>query len=226
MISKVIVYLYYQLTIKKMATKTTLQTICNKYCNINHNEDNYSIGGGLTDGRFASNRHEDAKYDEGKLTLGEATQLFKKATGLSTDEVKEVIEFAVPNMEWHHAGKLPKQYGGGMKKTYFLNAKEICKVASNWTTYVAELEADKIAKKEEQEAKKDLQAKRNEFLQANAKKVERVATKPAHFYCLYSECNGKYGWFDASKNIYNMAEYHTGWVFESQELYNEFLNIN
>ena len=60
---------------------------------------------------------------------------------------------------------------------------------------------------------------------ANAKKVERVGTKPAHFYCLYSECNGKYGWFDASKNIYNMAEYHTGWAFETQELYNEFLNI-
>ena len=220
------VYLSYQLTIKKMATKTTLQTICNKYCNINHNDDNYSIGGGLTDGRFASNRHEDAKYDEGKLTLGEATQLFKKATGLSTDQVKEVIEFAIPYMEWHHAGHLPKQYGGGMKKTYFLNAKEICKVASNWDTYVAELEANKIAKKEAQEAKQNLEAKRTEFLQANAKKVERVGTKPAYFYRLYSECNGKYGWFDASKNIYNMAEYHTGWAFETQELYNEFLNIN
>ena len=130
-----------------MATKTTLQTICNKFCNTNHNEDNYSVGGGLTAGKFASNRHEDAKCDEGKLTLGEATQLFKKATGLSTEEVREVIEFAVPNIEWHHAGKLPKKYGGGMKKTYFLNAKEICKVASNWATDVAELDANKIAKK-------------------------------------------------------------------------------
>lgn len=208
-----------------MATKTTLQTICNKYCNINHNEGNYSVGGGLTDGKFASNRHEDAKYDEGKLTLGEATQLFKKATGLSTDEVREVIEFAVPYMEWHHAGMLPKQYGGGMKKTYFLNAKEICKVASNWDTYVAELEANKIAKKEAEEAKKKLEAKRNEFLHKNAKKVERVLNKPNYFYLLYSECNGKYGWFDASKNLYNMEEYHTGWAFETQELYNEFLNI-
>lgn len=208
-----------------MATKITLQTICNKYCKINHNDDNYSIGGGLTDGKFASNRHEDAKYDEGKLTLGEATQLFKKATGLSSDEVREVIEFAVPNMEWHHAGKLPKQYGGGMKKTYFLNAKEICKVASNWATYVAELDAQKIAKKEAQEVKKDLEVKRNEFLQANAKKVERVTNQPSFFYKTAQEMNGKYGWFDSTYKSYNMTEYFSGWEFESQEKYQEFLNI-
>lgn len=208
-----------------MATKTTIQTISNKYCNIDYNEDNYYVGGGLTNGKFASNRHEDAKYDKGKLTLGEATQLFKKTTNLSTDEVREVIEYAFPDMEWHHAGKLPKKYGGGMKKTYFINAQEICELTSNWDTYVSELEADKIAKKQAQEVKQNLELKRNEFLQANAKKVERVATKPANFHHLYSECNGKYGWFDASKNIYNMPEYHTGWAFETQELYYEFLRI-
>ena len=102
--------------------KNKLEAICDKYCSIQHNDYNYSIGGGLDGSKFASRRHEDAKYDEGKLTLGEATQLFKKATGLETDAVREVLEYAVPNMEWHHAGQLPKSYGGGMKKTYFLNA--------------------------------------------------------------------------------------------------------
>ena len=109
-----------------------LEAICNKYCSIQHNDDNYSIDGGLDGPKFASRRHEDAKNDEGKLTLGEATQLFKKATGLDADTVREILEYAVPNMEWHHAGKLPKSYGGGMKKTYFLNATEICECAKNW----------------------------------------------------------------------------------------------
>ena len=124
-----------------------LETICNKYRNIQQNDDNYSIGGGLDGSKFASRRHEDAKYDEGKLTLGEATQLFKKATGLEIDTLREVIKYAVPNMEWHHAGKLPKSYGGGMKKTYFLNAAEICECAKNWDANIDKLNLSKISAK-------------------------------------------------------------------------------
>ena len=96
-----------------------LQKIADKYKAIEHNEDNYSIGGGLSGEAFASRRHQDAKFDEGKLTEGKATQLFKTATGCELDYVKSIINYAVPNMEWHHAGKLPKSYGGGMKKNLF-----------------------------------------------------------------------------------------------------------
>jgi hypothetical protein len=117
-------------------TNLKLNKIAEKYCSIEFNDDNYGIGGGLDSCKFASRRHEDAKYDEGKLTEGQATQLFKKATGLELDVVKAVINYAVPNMEWHHAGKLPKSYGGGMKKTYFLNSKEICDIATNWDSYL------------------------------------------------------------------------------------------
>ena len=133
-----------------------LEAICNKYCSIQHNDDNYSIGGGLDGVKFASRRHEDAREDEGKLTLGEATQLFKKATGLEIDAVREILEYAVPNMEWHHAGKLPKAYGGGMKKTCFLNAEEICNVASNWDAFAEKLSLSKTAAKEAAEIKKNL----------------------------------------------------------------------
>lgn len=122
-----------------------LDLICNKYSSIQHNVDNYAIGGGLDGAKFASRRHENAKDDAGKLTLGEATQLFKKATGLEAHAVKEVLKYAVPNMEWHHAGKLPKSYGGGMKKTYFLNASEICECAKNWEAYSEKLSLAKIA---------------------------------------------------------------------------------
>lgn len=202
-----------------------LETICNKYRNIQQNDDNYSIGGGLDGSKFASRRHEDAKYDEGKLTLGEATQLFKKATGLEIDTIREVIKYAVPNMEWHHAGMLPKSYGGGMKKTYFLNASEICDCAENWDAYSEKLSLSKIATKNAAEIKKNLENVRLEFLQANAKKVERTTTRPTFFYKTAQEMNGKYGWFDSSYKSYNMTEYFSGWEFESEEKYHEFLKI-
>jgi hypothetical protein len=202
-----------------------LEAIYNKYINIQHNDENYYIGGGLDDVKFASRRHEDAKYDEGKLTLGEATQLFKKATGLDTDTVRNILEYAVPNMEWHHAGKLPKSYGGGMKKTYFLNADEICNCAKNWDAFSEKLNLSKIAAKIAAEEKKTLEARKLDFLQANAKKVERTTKRPAFFYQTAQEMNGKYGWFDSTYKSYKMTEYYSGWEFESEEKYQEFLNI-
>jgi len=205
--------------------KTTLQTICDKYCNINHNKDNYSIGGGISDEKFASRRHEDAKNDGGKLTLGEATSLFKKATGLSTDEVREIIEYAVPNMEWHHAGKLPKRYGGGMKKTYFVNAKEICDVAANWNSYIEKMQLSKIEALNAKEAKRLFEQKKLDFLNLNAKKVERVGSRPKYFYLTAREMNGKYGWFDSTYKSYNLPEYFSGWEFASEEKLQEFLNL-
>jgi hypothetical protein len=205
--------------------KTTLQTIQDRFCNIQYNDNNYSIGGGLDGSKFASNRHEDARSDEGKLTLGQATQLFKKATGLDTDFIREVIEYAVPNMEWHHAGLLPKSYGGGMKKTYFLNSREICNVATNWSSYVEKLGLSKIAIQKEKEEKKNLEVRKLEYLQGNAKKKERVSERPTHFYLTAREMNGKYGWFDSTYKSYNLPEYFSGWEFESEEKYNEFSNI-
>jgi hypothetical protein len=208
-----------------MATKTTLQSICTKYCSVNHNEDNYSIGGGLDGSKFASRRHEDARNDEGKLTLGEATQLFKKATGLNTDTVREILEYAVPNMEWHHAGKLPKAYGGGMKKTYFLNAAEICDVASNWDAYLEKLQLSKVAAKNAADEKRNLEARQQEFLKANAKRFERVQTTPEHSFTTSREMNGKYGWFDSTYKSYNLPEYFSGWAFETAEKREEYFSI-
>lgn len=204
---------------------TKLQIIYNNYSTIQHNDNNYSIGGGLDSIRFASRRHEDAKYDDGKLTLGEATQLFKKATGLETDLVSEVLKYAVPNMEWHHAGKLPKQYGGGMKKTYFLNSEEICDVATHWDAYLEKLNLSKIAAKDEAEEKRKLETQKFDFLKANAKRVDRATKVPAFFYKTSQEMKGKYGWFDSTYKSYKMTEYFSGWEFESEEKYQEFLNI-
>lgn len=204
---------------------TKLEKIAKKYTEINFNENNYDIGGGLSNGAFASRRHEDAKYDEGKLTEGKATQLFKTATGLDTDYVKAILNYAVPNMEWHHAGKLPKSYGGGMKKTYFLNAKEIADVATNWDSYCEKYEIGQADKRMAEENKKSVDQLKEAFLQENAVKRVRIENKPLWFYETNKEMDGKFGWFSSYGKYYNMTEYYTGWEFETEEKYHEFFNI-
>ncbi len=202
-----------------------LEKIATKFSEINFNENNYAVGGGLTDGKFASNRHEDAKDDSGKLTVGEATQLFKKATNLDIDYIKSVIDYAVPKKEWHHAGKLPKQYGGGMKKTYFLNAKEIVEIANNFDSFCEKYEIRLQTQKIEDDHKRQLEILKQEFLTLNAEKKIRVTKKGLYFYETNCEMDGKYGWFCAYGKSYNMTEYFSGWEFSSEEKYHEFLNL-
>lgn len=206
-------------------TKNTLEAIAAKYAAKTINENNYGIGGGLDGVKFASRRHEDAKNDDGKLTEGKANQLFSKATGLSIEEVNAIINYAVPNMEWHHAGKLPKSYGGGMKKTYFLNSKEIVFIAENFADLKSKLELKKETDRKAAEEAKNVHTRQLEFLQANATKVTRVTNCPEFFYETDREMNGKYGWFSSYGKSYNMTEYYTGWSFENAEKMNEFYKI-
>ena len=202
-----------------------LKAIIEKYSQISHNADNYKIGGGLDSGKFASRRHEDAKNDFGKLTLGKAVQIFKKATGHNLDFVKDILNYAVPNMEWHHAGKLPKAYGGGMKKTYFLNSYEIVKIAENWDDYTQKLELSKADKRKAAELQKSREEVQQEFLKLNAEKVTRVSKVPEFFYETGREMQGKYGWFSAYGKSYNLPEYYTGWKFADDKTLQEFLSI-
>lgn len=203
-----------------------LEKIIEKYSQLSCNEDNYGVGGGLSDtGKKASNRHEDALNDEGKLTFGKAAAMFKKATGCEVVLINEIFDYSTPNAEWHHAGFLPKQYGGGMKKTYFLNSTEIVEIATNWNDLIEKLNLSKITIKNAIEEEKRLQSRKLDFLQANAKKIERTTKKPEFFFKTAQEMNGKYGWFDSSFKSYNMTEYFSGWAFESQEKLNEFIRI-
>lgn len=203
-----------------------LEKIAKKYSQINHNEENFQIGGGLSGQKFASRRHEDAKNDEGKLTLGKAVQMFKKATKIDDiDFIKEVIEYAVPNMEWHHAGKLPKSYGGGMKKTYFLNSNEIVNISENWSSYVEKLQLSKSEKRNAEEELKNREAKRLKFLNKYAEKVVRVSEIPSFFYETDKEMEGKFGWFSSYGKSYNLPEYYSGWAFKSKKKLDEFYKI-
>lgn len=203
-----------------------LAKIIEKYSKVEFNENNYGVGGGLTDsGKKASNRHEDALNDEGKLTFGKAAAMFKKATGCEVAFINEIFNYAIPNAEWHHAGFLPKSYGGGMKKTYFLNATEIVEIATNWQNLVEKLEISKNDKRITEENKKNREQIRYEFLKANAKRITRVTKTPELFYETDREMNGKYGWFSSYGKSYNMTEYYSGWAFENIEKYNEFQNL-
>ena len=203
---------------------TTLNEIIKKY-SAKEYKANYDIGGGLDDLKFASNRHEDAKQDDGKLTLGKATKMFAKATKLTVEEVKEVLNYAVPSMEYHHAGLLPKSCGGGMKKTYFLNSKQICDIARKWDVYREQLNNSKIYNKNEDEKERNLKIRKFEFLKKYAKKIERIKIHPKYFFQTKQEMMGEYGWFDSSNKHYKLTEYFSGWSFDNEEDYNKFLNL-
>jgi len=208
------------MTIKK------LEKIKEKFSVSSHNENNYEIGGGLDDCKFASRRHEDAINDSGKRTLGQTVQMFKRATGLETKTVKEIILHAMESeLEWHHAGKLPKEYGGGMKKTYFVNAAQICTLVDNWNEITFSLENHKREKELEKENQKTVQQKQQEFLNKHGTFISRTLSKPEHFYEMEREMNGKYGWFDCTGKDYNLPIYYSGYKFESWGKLKEFYSI-
>lgn len=207
---------------KEKTTIEKLNAIAVKYCKISHNQDNYYVGGGLHEsGKFASNRHEDAINDEGKLTQGKFAQMIKKATDVEISTINSLIDFIFPNLEWHHAGKLPKQYGGGMKKTYFINAKEICDFATNFYTYLEKYNLYLEEEKVRLENRKNKEQIKSQFAKENATKIERMAKNKIENFDLFveidRECNGKYGWFSASKNFYRMEEFYTGYQFKNEE---------
>lgn len=199
-------------TKNKKSTQDKLQKIYNEYKNRTYNDENYYIGGGIAEDAFVSNRHLDARNDYGKLTLGEAVQLFKKATGEDTEVVKEVIEYNLGYaLEWHHAGSFRTKGGRKMRRVYFLNAEQICDLALNWERYRENLE-----KKQNKEVEKE------NFLKKYAVFVERVEQEPKYFYETKREMYGKYGWFRCENKFYNLPIYYTGYKFRSKKKYVEF----
>jgi hypothetical protein len=205
-----------------------LDKIIEKFSELEYDKYNYGVSGGLSDtGKMASNRHEDALLDKGKLTFGKAAAMFKKATGCEMSLINEIFNYAVPNPEWHHAGFIPKQYGDGMKKTYFLNSTEIVEIATNWHNLVEMLEISNHEKIIAIEIERKNDQIKHAFLIAHAIKLVRVLVIPEKlFYETYREMNGKYGWFSCYNKTYNMPIHYTGWFFNSQEKYDEFLKLN
>lgn len=183
-------------------------------------------GGGLAvniTGRYESNRHAIAKMEQ--YTFGEVVAFLKKKKNggfeISSKELLSAYFEAVGEPEWHHAGFLPKSYGGGMKKTYFL--EEIPTI----------LEVKKILKKASKKRVKIivkrhldciLADKKRDFRNLHAKRFIRLSSAPSFSVELFYEMNGKFGWFE-SNSMYKLDEYVSGWNFESEEKMNEYLSI-
>lgn len=132
---------------QKAKVKKNLERIIDNY---EHEEveDLYSTGGGLSNNSFMSNRNEAAKASFSRKTKGETRAMFKKAVlARSTEAVANFIDDVIfwRDLEWHHAGKLPKQYGGGMRKVYYYNSKQIVTIALHFMERL-----DLLKKKEKQ----------------------------------------------------------------------------
>jgi rubrerythrin len=112
-----------------------------------------------------------------------------------------------------------------MKKTYFLNSKEICDIATNWDSYLEKYQISIENKRTAAQLQQELEQRKLNFLKENAKSVSRQENVSMFFYETDREMNGKYGWFSSYGKSYNMTEYKSGWAFESEEKYHEFLNI-
>lgn len=194
---------------------------------INQIENNMNInGGGLAiniTGKYESNRHAIAKIK--KFTFGEVvSKLATKKFGgikLSASDLLDAYRLSCGEPEWHHAGFLPKSYGGGMKKTYFLNEIPNISQVKNWLKKASKLRLKKLII---QETRNGIFKKQREFLNANAKRFERLSSAPEFSVEKSWEMNGKFGWFE-SNSRYSLPEYVSGWAFESQELMDQYYSI-
>lgn len=205
--------------------ENSLLKVVKKYSSILDTEANYYLGGGLSEYKYESVRHAHAKSDKSRLTLGQAVQVFKKATNTDIDLIKEILNLAVPNMEWHHAGFLPKSYGGGMKKTYFIKSSQIVDVAENFNKYLEQIQIREKKTNEDYLLAVEKLEMQKQFLMIHAFFVSRTKNKPLFFYETQKEYNGKYGWFNAENKNYNLPIYYSGYEFDDEFKYLEFINL-
>lgn len=185
-------------------------------------------GGGLAmnvTGKFESNRHAIARIE--KFTFGEVCkELAKKKNGGMKISAKDLLEiytdlFGTP--EWHHAGKLPKQYGGGMKKTYFLNEIPNVQTVMDWKKKYDEKQI--IILREREISKKKIDEK-NKFARKFGTTFSRQIEVPKYGVVQFSEMHGKYGWFVVEDfHNYSLTEYFSGIAFKSKKSMEKFLNM-
>lgn len=181
-------------------------------------------GGGLAiniTGKFESNRHAIAKVE--KVTFGEAVKALKlKKNGgldISSNYLLEIYTEIFGTPEWHHAGKLPKKYGGGMKKTYFLDKIPTKKEVDNWISKYQAILKEKAEKKVEEENRNKT---RTSFIKKHGNYFSRLQNVPKFSFVEREEMQGKYGWFEAQPYKYNLPIYYSGVYFKSQKTLDKY----
>lgn len=186
-----------------------------------------SNGGGLASnitGRFESNRHAIARIE--KFTFGEVSAHLKnKKNGgliISAGDLLEIYTFLFGSPEWHHAGKLPKQYGGGMKKTYFLPEIPTAETVKEWQKKFDEKKAADLEFLKNENLREE---KRQKFIKKHGERFYRVLETPKFSFITDEEMNGKYGWFEAQKYRYNLPIYYSGVFFKSKKTLENYFKI-
>lgn len=186
----------------------------NKNCN----------GGGLAvniTGRYESNRHAIAKIE--KVTFGDCVKFLKTKKGgsfaITANDLLDAYRLVKGEPEWHHAGFLPKSYGGGMKKTYFLDTIPTKEEVITWFVKASRLRVQRLFF---QHRKNIMLEKQDEFLKLNATEFTRLLSTPNN-YCVrtFWEMKGKYGWFESDPK-YKLDEFVSGFSFDTKEKYDEY----
>ena len=176
--------------------------------------------------RFVKLGHEVVKDDEGKVTLGDAIKMFKRATGMSTKAISEVLKFATPDVKWHLTGNMQKKYGSGVGITNFINPNQIAYIANNWDEIVKDLALVKVKMRDAVKNRAEYKKKIDAFVKRNATYVERTKNASLdNFHVVKQEMKGVFGWFDSRGKNFKLAEYYSGWVFDSRDAYIEFVGM-
>lgn len=185
-------------------------------------------GGGLAvniTGRWESNRHALARNN--KYTFGEAAKELRLKRGggfkVTATELLSIYRTLFGEPEWHHAGFLPKSYGGGMKKTYFLQAIPTPEEFAEWQAKAAAKRQEAAAQATREHS---VAERRHAYADEHGTPFTRVTSKPEHSVVTTCEMNGKYGWFEVREHHnYSLPVYYTGWAFPTAEALNEYRSI-
>ena len=174
-------------------------------------------GGGLATavtGRVESNRHALARIE--KVTFGQVVKhlALKKNGGykITAKELLKVYTHCNGTPEWHHAGKLPKSFGGGMKKTYFLNDYPNVEEVKNWVEkYKNSIEVT--------------QSLRPNFLEKHGTPFIRTREIPPFSIITNEEMQGKFGWFEVlPHHNYKLQRYYSGYTLSEKD-YTKYQNL-
>lgn len=187
-----------------------------------------SNGGGLASnitGKFESNRHAIAKMT--KYTFGQVAKELRTKRGggfdLTGARLLEIYRTVFGDPEWHHAGKMPRGYGGAMAKTYFLEYIPTKEEVNDWISEYYMI----ISRENEKRFKQmEIEKERKAFVEKMGSTFTRELEIPKYSHVTKVEMNGKFGWFEPQPHhSYKLDEYYTGVSFKSQKSLDKYLNI-
>lgn len=185
-------------------------------------------GGGLSvsvTGRYTSVRHEKARLNADKMTAGEAAKALRKrgvkATGKQLVALYRLLHHG-RDPEWHHAGFIPGDKGGGMGRTYFFRTADLDKLAENAERLPALVEARQKAKDAAaaEKAARDAQAVTGigwRWVEGRGAYGRKIWTKALVVYQGPEGGKPAKGWIPCDQDTYDRAKPHEGRIYTGRD---------